>query len=55
MQTVVRYAAYRNGAKICGSTRVFSGHVTEDYAKREIARQHNLTPDDISIENLTYK
>ena len=49
MRTIVKYAAYRNGVNICSSTRIFSGHVSESYAKREIARQHNVNPSDIEI------
>lgn len=49
MRTTVEYAAYRNGVKISGSTRIFTGEVSEDYAKREIARAHGVSPDDIVI------
>ena len=48
-QTRVRFAAYRNGAKVCGSSRNFPGHVSESYAKREIANSFRLTPSDIEI------
>ena len=47
--TYVRYAAYRNGAKICESSRTFSGDVTESYAKREIAKAHGIDPSDVEI------
>ena len=49
MRTTVKYAAYRNGVKICQSTRTFDKMVLESYAKREIARAHGVSPDDIEI------
>jgi len=47
--TSVRYAAYRNGAKICESSRTFSGSVTESYAKCEIAKAHGVDPSNVKI------
>ena len=49
MRTTVKYAAYRNGVKICQSTRTFDKMVLESYAKREIARAHSVSADDIEI------
>lgn len=54
MSTKVTYAAYRNGAKICESVRTFNGHVTEEFAKEEIAKAHHVSPDDVVIIEMEY-
>ncbi len=53
MSTKVTYAAYRNGVKICQSSRTFSGEVSASYAKREIARAHNVSPSDVEIISMS--
>ena len=53
MSTKVTYAAYRNGAKICQSSRTFTGEVSASYAKREIARAHGVSPSDVEIISIT--
>lgn len=54
MSTKVTYAAYRNGVKICESVRTFNGHVTEEFAKEEIAKAHHVSPDDVVIIEMEY-
>ena len=54
MRTIVKYAAYRNGVRICSSSRTFNGHVSESYAKREIAHQHSVDPSDVEIIEINH-
>ena len=49
MNTKVTFAVYRNGAKICQSSRTFSGKVTASYVKGEIAKAHGVSPSDVEI------
>ena len=53
--TNVRYAAYRNGAKICESSRTFTGEVSESYAKREIAKTHGVDPSNVEIISIQHR
>ena len=53
MRTIVKFAVYRNGAKICQSTRTFTGNVTSSFAKREIAKAHGVAAKDVEIIEIT--
>ena len=53
--TYVKYAAYRNGARICESSRTFNGHVTASYAKTEIAKAHGGSSVSVEILSLEHK
>ena len=53
MNTRVEFAVYNDkGVKICGSARTFTGQVTQSYAKREIARAHNVSPSQVEIKSM---